>query len=267
MPTLPGTATFYGGDFESNIYLRKGDPLPPASSLKSIVSIAAADESVSAAITVTGSETPTYKGAITLNSGANASGGSTVILTGRTVGADTASIEVGTNGQTNLLRIAGAEGLSQVNDPIYNPATAQELAVLLGPSPSANHPGGWLTDSPNPGVLFTSGGTAPFSVSKTGLYFLQATLYMPEGTSGSSAFTSAFTARLSATPFTQVGGVVMQSVSVITPSDDIDAYYTWGSYIPLTASTQYQIDLRAAAGGGVFFGANADLSLRLINIA
>jgi hypothetical protein len=177
-------------------------------------------------------------------------------------------LEVGNNGQTNILMVAGASGLSQVTDPVYNPATAQQLALLVGPGDiTPTHIGGWLEDSPNPGVLLTSGGTNTFTVSKTGLYYLQATLYLPIGASGSSAFTSAFTVRLNANPFTEIGGLVIQSTGVSAPSSGFGAYYTWGSYVPLTASIGYDLTIGVVNGGGVFFGANSDLTLRLINIA
>lgn len=93
-------------------------------SLIAPVPILAADETVSATISVVGSGTPSYKGALVLESGANASGGVQTIMTGRTTGATAVSVEIGNNAQTNTLSIGGASGLSQVFDEIYNPVDA-----------------------------------------------------------------------------------------------------------------------------------------------
>lgn len=359
MPTLPGTATFYGGDFESNIYLRKGDPLPPVSSLVSPVSVASAnssktgtisvdntsgfmalstganqvtsgaprlgltlnsgsaglvatvgdssiagtptlqvagqvagvptisqvndpvynpvtslksnvlvnsaDASVSAIISVIGNSVPTYKGGLNLNCGPNASGPAQTIFTGRTTGATTMGLEIGSNSQTNILSIAGASGLSQVNDPVYNPATAQQFVNILGPFSDPDHPSGWLTDSPNPGTFPGSAGTADFSVSKTGLYFLQVTLYLPQGTSSDGAFSLNFTVAGAETPFTPVGGLTVASAVATQAPSDIPGYWSWGSYVPLTAGVQYDITVRSV--DGATFGAGGQITVQLINIA
>jgi len=125
MPLLPPTATYYGGDVANdNIYLRKGQPAPSGQVLTSDVPILAADGSAQGTIRVVGNEIPSYKGAMTLFSGTNASGTGQVILTGRTTGANTVQLEVGDNAQTSLLKIGGASGLSQVFDEIYNPVDA-----------------------------------------------------------------------------------------------------------------------------------------------
>jgi hypothetical protein len=256
-------------------------PAPgPVSTLLSNVSVLSADESVSSILSTTGNSVPTYKGGLSITSGANASGPATTAITTRTTGATTNQVEIGVNAQTNRLMIAGASGLSQVNDPIYNPVVipapalptvttvgAQQVA-LIGPSPSVNHPGGWLTDSPSPGVIFGSGGAGPFTVPATGLYWLQATLLMPEGTSSSGAIATAFTVRLTNSPFTPAGGiVVVEANALAAPSDDIPAYYNWGGYLSLVSGTSYNVDLRQISGGVVSFGANADLAVQLVRIS
>jgi len=247
------------------------EPQTP-STLLSNVSIQSADKSVASTLITNGNAVPTYKGGLTIISGANASGPATNAITTRTVGATTAQVEIGDNAQTNLLMIAGASGLSQVNDPIYNPVVvssvgAQQVA-LIGPSPSTNHPGGWLTDSPSPGVIFGSGGAGPFTVPATGLYWLQATLLMPEGTSSSGAIATAFTVQLANSPFTPAGGiVVIEANALAAPSEDTPAYYNWGGYVSLVSGTSYNVVLRQISGGVVSFGANADLSLQLVRIS
>jgi hypothetical protein len=163
--------------------------------------------------------------------------------------------------------IGGVSGLSQVNDPVYNPATAQQLVNILGPFSDPDHPSGWLTDSPAPGSFPGSAGTAAFTVSKTGLYYLQVQLYMPEGTTSSKAFSYAFTVTTEASPFTPVGGLNFYSPEpTAAPAEDIPGYWTWGSYIPLTASTSYKITVRGI-DGGVTFGVGGQVTVQLINIS
>jgi len=121
MPLIPPTPTHYGGGSDDTYYVKKG---ASGQTLASAVNIQSADASTTASITVTGNSVPTYKGAISLNSGANASGTSQVVLTGRTTGANTMNLEVGDNDQINNLLIAGASGVSQVFDEKYNPVDA-----------------------------------------------------------------------------------------------------------------------------------------------
>jgi hypothetical protein len=248
----------------------------PVSTLLSNVSVLSADQSVSSTLITNGNAVPTYKGGLTIISGPNASGPATNAITTRTVGATTAQVEIGDNAQTNRLMIAGASGLSQVNDPIYNPvvvpaptvtSVAAQQVALLGPSPTANHPGGWLTDSPAAGVIFSSGGAGPFTVPATGLYWLQATLLMPAGTISSGAIATAFTVRLSDLPLTPAGGIVVVEANALAAPAGIDAYYNWGGYLSLVAGPSYNVDLRQISGGVVSFGANADLSLQLVRIS
>jgi hypothetical protein len=131
MSLLPPTAVWHTGDDDSNIYLRKGDPLPSGQVLKSVVNIQAADASTTASISVTGNEVPSYKGAMVLISGANASGPAQNILTGRTTGTNTMNLEVGDNDQVNNLFIAGTSGISQVFDEKYNPVDAITNAPVV----------------------------------------------------------------------------------------------------------------------------------------
>jgi hypothetical protein len=132
MPLLQPTATYYGGDVANdNYYLRKGQPIPSGQTLTSAVLINSEDRSTQAGIYVEGNTVPTYKGAISLVSGANASGPPMVVLNGRTTGENTMNFEVGDNDQTNNLMVAGPEGVSQVFDGIYNPVDAITNAPVL----------------------------------------------------------------------------------------------------------------------------------------
>jgi hypothetical protein len=279
MPFIPPTATYLGGALNDNIYLRKGQAIPSGQTLTSDVTILAADGSTQGTIRVVGNEIPTYKGAMTLFSGANSSGTGQVILTGRTTGTNTVQLEVGDNAQTSRLMIGGASGLSQVTDPVYNPATAQQLVNIIGPDPTANYPNGWLGDSPNDGTVFSTGGSAAFTVPKTGLYMLQATASMAPATvsaggSASGAFSLQATIHTAASPFNAVGGVVIGQPTPLSANEDYRSYYNWIGYVSLTAGTQYSMDIRMLNGGGVYLPPNlinndkyADLSFQLIKIA
>ena len=143
------------------------------------VSILPSNESTTASIYVEGANGP-YKGAIQLAPGAN----STIPasqpdgLTLRAV-AGGVSIEVGTDGQAvNTLSIAGADGLSQVNDPLYNPAVSLKAITMISTNPlCAPTPGntGEIFRCAQAGVV-ASGTTAignTFNVPTTGWYSLQ----------------------------------------------------------------------------------------------
>lgn len=246
----------------------------PVNALKSVVNVASGDGSTTGTISVVGNETPSYKGALGLNSGANPLGPSLNIITGRTLGLNTMSVEVGNNSQINTLKIAGASGLSQVNDPVYNPATAQQLVNILGPDITTNYPNGWLASSPNDGTIITSSGSASFSVSKTGLYMLQGTASMAPTTVSSGAFSLQATIHNAASPYDAVGGIVIGQPTPLSANEDYRSYYCWTGYVSLIAGVAYSMDVRMLSGGGVYLPpavANndkyADLSFKLINIA
>jgi hypothetical protein len=150
-------------------YLSKTDKL--TNDLISPVDILSADLSSTATITVTGDSDPSYKGAITLNSGSNGSGPSQVVLTGRTVGPTTAQVEIGTNSQTNKLLIAGNDGLSQVYDAFYN------RPYITGPNITGNYitNAGGLT-----GVLFSTFDSNNFVLNNLGFYRFELNISLPK---------------------------------------------------------------------------------------
>jgi len=154
-------------NFKTPYYLSRTDKL--TNDLISQVNILSADLSSTATITVTGDSDPSYKGAITLNSGANNSGSSKVILTGRTVGT-TAQVEIGTNSQSNKLLIAGNDGLSQVYDAFYN------RPYITGPTITGNYitNAGGLT-----GVLFSTFDSDNFVLNNLGFYRFELNISLP----------------------------------------------------------------------------------------
>jgi hypothetical protein len=166
MPLLPPSATYYGGDIvNDNYFLRKGQVIPSGTVLTSQVPILAADGSTQASITVNGNSVPSYKGSITLNSGANDSGTSQVILNGRTTGPNTMNLEVGDNDQINNLFIAGADGVSQVFDEKYNPVDA----ITGTPQVQTITPVGFSPNATNIRPLFYDTTTNKIVVSNTSL--------------------------------------------------------------------------------------------------
>jgi hypothetical protein len=269
--TIPPLATNYNND--GCYFIKKGEPIDGP--LISQVNILSADLSSTARITVTGNSDLPYKGAITLNSGANNSGPSQVILTGRTAGQTTSQIEIGDNAQTNNLLIAGPSGLSQVFDGVYNPPVGVELINITGPFVSTNYPNGWLTSSPNDGSItgsFTGGTANSFNVPVTGLYMLQATIKMAPETTSSSAFSLQITVNTVPSPFTPIGGLVIGQSTPLS-SDDTNSFYCWNCYIPLVSGELYNLTWRMLSGGGVFLPPNlvnnlpySDLKLQLIKI-
>ena len=165
MPLIPPTSTYYGGLSSDNLFLKVGQVVPSGQTLTSDVPILAADGSTQATIHITGNETPSYKGAITLESGTNASGTGQVVLTGRTTGASTMQLEIGDNAQTNLLKIGGASGLSQVFDEIYNPVDA----ITGTPVVQTITPTGFSPNFANIRPLFYDATTNKIVVAQTSL--------------------------------------------------------------------------------------------------
>lgn len=108
-----------------------------------------------------------YTGCINLSPGASSGGPAADGLTIRAI-ADGVSVEVGTNAQdANILSIAGPSGLSQVNDPIYNPAVSLKALTLSATNPLC------APDPANVGELFrcAQAGVAAAAVSAIGTNF------------------------------------------------------------------------------------------------
>jgi hypothetical protein len=166
MPLLQPTATYYGGDVANdNYYLRKGQPIPSGQTLTSAVLINSEDRSTQAGIFVEGNTSSTYKGAISLVSGANGAGPPMVVLNGRTTGEATMNFEVGDNAQTNNLMVAGPEGVSQVFDGIYNPVDA----ITNAPVVQTITPTGFSPNATNIRPLFYDTTTNKIVVANTSL--------------------------------------------------------------------------------------------------
>lgn len=269
--TIPPLATNYNND--GCYFLKKGDPLDGP--LISPVEIFSSDLSTSAEIVVN-SAPAGYVGSMTLISGGNSFGPPTTGMTIRTSGPTESIIEIGNNSQTNKLMIAGSSSLSQVFDGIYNPPIGLELVNIIGPSPSANYPNGWLVSSPNDGTIISSftGGTAgSFNVPKNGLYMLQATITMAPATTSSGPFSIQITVNIASPPLTPVGGLVIGQSTPLSADPDTRSYYSWNAYIPLTAGQLYNLTWRMLDGAGVFLPPNlinnlpySDLRLSLIKI-
>lgn len=119
-------------------YLKKGEPIDPAI-LVSPVGIQSADgvstPSLIARGLVGGVPTP-YTGGITIEPASSSLGPAPAGLNIH-AGVAGVAVEVGTNGAgiVNTLEIAGASGLSQVNDPVYNPAVALKAITMVSTNP------------------------------------------------------------------------------------------------------------------------------------
>jgi hypothetical protein len=282
MPLLPPTATYYGGDVANdNYFLRKGQAIPSGQPLVAPVSIKSPDLSKTANINVDNTD-----GFISLSTGANSVTGGPprlgLVLNSGSSGI-VASVGDSTIASTPTLQLAGQVSgtptISQVTDPVYNPATAQELVNILGPDPTTNYPNGWLGDSPNDGTIFSSAGSAAFTVPKTGLYMFQGTASMAPATvsaggSAGGAFSLQATIHLNANPFTAIGGIVIGQPTPLSANPDYRSYYCWNGYVSLVAGTLYSMDVRMLSGGGTFLPPNlinndkyADLKFQLIKIA
>jgi hypothetical protein len=149
-------------NFQTPYYLTKSDKL--TNDLVSPVNILSADLSSSANIIV--NSTPAnYKGSITLETGANTLGPPMVGMTLRTSGASGATVEIGDNAQTNTLLIAGASGLSQVFDEIYNPVDA----ITPNPQTQIITPTGFSPNFGNIRPIFYDATTNKIVVAQTSL--------------------------------------------------------------------------------------------------
>jgi hypothetical protein len=281
MPLLQPTATYYGGDVANdNYYLRKGQAIPSGQPLVAPVNIKSEDSLTTATISVDDNSVPSYLGAIGLNSGSNASGPSLNVLTGRTTAATQMNLEIGNNLQTNVLQIAGLQGLSQVNDPIYNPVMPTQLVNLIGPNVSPNYPNGWLLNDPSGQVVtsFQGGPAQSFNVPKSGLYMLQATILMAPATTSTGGtdaggFSLQITVNNANSPFPSVGGVVIGQPTPLSSSGPQRSYYSWNSYIPLASGVLYALTVQMLDGAGVTLPPNlinnvpySDLQIQLIKI-
>jgi hypothetical protein len=280
MPDLLPTQTFMNSDYNSNIYLRKGDVI--ANDLLSPVTIKSPDLSETATIVVLNA-TDAVPGNIAISPGINGLNPATLGLQ-MSSGAQGVVATIGDSTvQSNpVLQIAGRVAstpiFSRVMDGVFNPP-AGVATIIRGtsydPVGNPSHPGGWLVNSPNPGVLLSSGGNDPpnILVSKTGLYMIQATLYMPPGaTSGGGAggtglFRNQFTVQTVASPFTAVGGLVVEETGQALAADSLyPAYFNWSAYVQLQAGVAYTLQNRATYGGSVYFGATSDLVISLISL-
>ena len=274
MPDLLPTQTFANSAYESNIYLRKGDVI--ANDLLSPVAIKSPDLSETATITVLNA-TDAVPGTIAISPGVN---GANPVSLGLQMSSGPGGV-VATIGdstiQTNPTlqiagRVLGTPIFSRVFDSVYNPPVGAATIIRgtsYDPVGNPNHPGGWLTDSPNPGTLLSSGGNDPpnILVAKTGLYMIQATLYMAPGAIASNTFRNQFTVQLNASPYTPVGGIVVEETALAPKADSLyAAYYNWSAYVPLQAGVQYTLQNRTLSGGGVYFGANSDLVISLVQL-
>lgn len=161
-------------------YVSKDEPLLNPS-LISPVQLLSADLEAQAEIVCRGlnAGVPSpYTGAIKLLPGASSVGAAAEGLTVRSVGGGT-QVEVGTDGETpNVLAIAGASGLSQVYDEIYNQPVALQPITLSATNPLC------APIPANVGEIFrcTQAGVAAsaaaaigtnFQVPKSGWYALQ----------------------------------------------------------------------------------------------
>lgn len=128
---------------------------------------------------------PAYAGAVRISPGANVdapNGAAGVVIRaveGTVAGTAATVMEIGTNGESpNQLLIAGADGLSQVYDELYNQPVALQAITLSATNPLA------APDPANVGEIFrcVQAGVAAsavgaigtnFAVPKTGWYALQ----------------------------------------------------------------------------------------------
>jgi hypothetical protein len=260
-------------------YLTKSDKL--TNDLISPVSVLSADLSKTATISVDNED-----GFIALSTGSNPNTGGPprlgLILNS---GADGVVAIVGdsTIASTPTLELRGqidaVPTTSQVYDEVFNPPVAGQVVNILGPDPTANYPNGWITDSPNDGTIFTSGGSAPFDIPKTGYYIIQSSIMMAPATvsaggSAGGAFSLQITVNNFATPFNPIGGIVIGQPTPLSSNEDQPSYYSWNSYIPLVEGQLYTLTVRMLAGGGVYLPPNpinnikySDLKIQLIKVA
>ena len=247
--TIPPLATNYNND--GCYFIKKGEPIDGP--LISQVNILSADLSSTARITVTGDSDSSYKGAITLNSGANNSGSSQVILTGRTVGPTTAQIEIGDNAQTNKLLIAGNDGLSQVYDAFYN------RPYIVGP----NITGNYITNSPNAGTLFSTFDSDNFVLNNLGFYRFELNISLPANQEVNFNPASCYTFLISNPNETTFSGSITMTAGQIfsnfnsqfpgrTPN-----FFQFSTQLFLGAGT-YKIKGDQAQGPPFIFGPNMD---------
>ena len=181
--TRPNTVDSY--------YLKKGEPIP-APVLVSAVDILSADGEASARLIVDGlaSGVPgPYTGSLTIEPGASSQGPAPAGLTIR-AGADGVSVEVGTNGAgvVNTMFIAGADGLSEVNDGTYN----QPVKFLPVTINAVSNPA-FARDSANTSEVFRcaqagvdianagSPANVSFTVPKNGFYTLLTEIRLQNG--------------------------------------------------------------------------------------
>jgi hypothetical protein len=161
------------------LYLKKGDEIVSPVLVEPVV-IKAQDQTTAATLFVDGAGAGAYQGAINIVPGTN---GTAVAagagITVRTAAGPSTIVEVGTNAQANnLLYIAGASGVSQVNDPVYNPAVALKAITMVASNPLCAPAAG------NTGEIFrcaqagvAAAATAAvgntFTVPKSGWYSMQ----------------------------------------------------------------------------------------------
>jgi hypothetical protein len=275
--TIPPLATNYNND--GCYFIKKGSE-PISNPLVSPVQIFSEDLSKMAGIQVDDEE-----GFMALSTGANPNTGGAPAL-GMTLNSGPTGVIVSIGDitipkQPSLLlqgQISGVETSSFVFDEVFHPPTGVQLVNILGPDPTTDYPNGWLTDTPNDGTIFSSGGSAPFDIPKSGLYMIQATIMMAPATvsaggSADGAFSLQITVNNFATPFSPVGGIVIGQPTPLSANEDQPSYYSWNSYIPLVEGQLYALTVRMLNGGGVFLPPNpinnikySDLKIQIIKI-
>jgi hypothetical protein len=232
-------------------YLSKDEPLLNPS-LISPVQLLSADLETAAAIECRGytaGEPTPYSGAIKLLPGASSVGAAAEGLTIRSVGGGT-QVEVGTDGEApNVIAIAGASGLAQVYDEIYNPVI--KGTQVAGSSSALPVPAGPI-------------GAFTFTPTVTGAYMLQVNINVRNAdvipvdgiiewtlttTAGEVQYVSntiKSTSMSKASDFNEVDGVAGAL------SEPID--YCFSDLCILTAGTQVAFNIftaRASAAGGL----------------
>ena len=131
----------------NSYFLKKGEPIPEPTLIAPVALESADGEGTTELVVrgfVGGVATP-YTGGITINPGASSLAPAPAGLNIH-AGASGVEIEVGTDGPgiVNTLKIAGANGLSEVNDPIYNPQRNNTVvATYSGTIPANVGPGLW----------------------------------------------------------------------------------------------------------------------------
>jgi len=168
------------------------------------VAIQPADESVSANIYVRGASETVYRGAITIAPGANSSipASQGAGITVRTGAGPSTIVEIGNNAQgPNLLSIAGASGVGQVYDEVYNQPVALQTITIVASDPDTTPTGGAeIFRCTQTAVAQAGAGTVQFNriqVPRTGAYTLQTEIRMGNGAGANTVVL----------PSTLVGGV------------------------------------------------------------